>query len=483
MRRQHACLPALKSSEERNTMQEYFYQLADSLPSLLQGKEIFFCSFSGEDSDFVRLNHNAVRQAGMVTQRFLSINLVNGMRHASGHLSLSGDVTIDHPRVASLLVQLRGQIPYLPDDPHLLYATEVHSSEHHGENRLPENSAAIVSAIQEAGRGRDLVGLYAAGGLYNGFANSFGQRNWFSTYSYNFDWSFYLQRDKAVKSSYAGFMWDPAEFSRKVGAAVEQLDVLAQPPKTISPGRYRVYLAPTALCEIVGLLHWGGFGLKDHRTKQTPLLKMITEGARLHPSVTIVENTRDGVAPNFQEAGFIKPDQVTLIREGIYRDCLVSPRSAKEYGVPTNGASSGEMPESLAMAAGTLPTADVLRQLDTGVYINNLWYLNYSDRTACRITGMTRFATFWVEHGVIQAPLNVMRFDETLYRMLGEKLLGLTVERDFLLDPSTYGARSTSSSRVPGALVEDSPLPCDVLAFYCECGLSHSSTTSGDGAG
>ena len=37
------------------------------------------------------------------------------------------------------------------------------------------------------------------------------------------------------------------------------------------------------------------------------------------------------------------------------------------------------------------------------VYVNNVWYLNYSDRSACRMTGMTRFATFWVEHGVIQA--------------------------------------------------------------------------------
>jgi predicted Zn-dependent protease len=171
--------------------------------------------------------------------------------------------------------------------------------------------------------------------------------------------------------------------------------------------------------------------------------------------VTIRENTGDGVAPNFQEAGFIKPDQVTLIDNGIFRDCLVSPRSAKEYDVPTNGASGGEMPESLEMAAGSLASVETLHRLDTGVYINNVWYLNYSDRTACRITGMTRFATFWVENGVIQAPLNVMRFDETLYRMFGENLLGLTAERDLLLDPSTYGARSTSSARIPGALVQD----------------------------
>lgn len=436
-------------------MQEYFYALADYLTSLLQGEEIFTSIFTAEDSDFVRFNRSAVRQAGAVTQRFLSVDLIDGMRHSSGHISLAGDLEFDRPQTATLFTRLREQLPYLPEDPHLLYATEVHSSEHHGQNRLPEDSGAVVAAILEAGRGRDLVGLYAAGGIYNGFANSFGQRNWFSNYNYNFDWSFYLRDDKAVKSDYAGFVWDPAEFARKVEAAAEQLAVLSQPPRTIQPGRYRVYLAPAALSEIVGLLSWSGFGLKDHRTKQTPLLKMIEEDTRLHPLVTLRENTRDGVTENFQEAGFMKADQVTLIENGTFRDCLVSPRSAKEYGVPTNGASRGEMPESLEIAAGNMPVAEVVRRLDTGVYINNLWYLNYSDRNACRMTGMTRFATLWVENGVIQAPLNVMRFDDTLYRILGENLRELTTERDFILDPGTYHARSTSSSWVPGALVED----------------------------
>jgi len=146
---------------------------------------------------------------------------------------------------------------------------------------------------------------------------------------------------------------------------------------------------------------------------------------------------------------------VILIDAGTFRNCLVSPRSAKEYGVPTNGASNGETPQSFDMAAGDIPRQDVLQCLDTGVYINNVWYLNYSDRSACRMTGMTRFATFWVEHGVIQAPLNVMRFDASMYHMLGEHLLGLTRARELILNTSTYHQRSTRSSRVPGALVDD----------------------------
>jgi predicted Zn-dependent protease len=435
-------------------MQEYFYQIADILKATLRGGEVFTCSFAAEDSDFVRFNHNQVRQAGNVAQRSLSVDLIRGEHHASGELSLCVDLEVDRARIAELIETLRGKLDQLPADPHLLYATEVHSTESQRPNRLPD-AAAAVADIQKAGQGRDLVGIYAAGAIHAGFANSFGQRNWYTTHSFNFDWSFYLQADKAVKANYAGFEWVPAEFGRKVSWAAEQLGALRRPARTIPPGRYRVYLAPGAVHEIVGMLAYSGFGLKAHRTKETSLLKLIEGQARLSPAVTLVENTRDGIAPNFQEAGFIRPDQVTLIRAGALGDCLVSPRSAREYGVPTNGAAEWEMPTSLDMAAGQIPPDDVLCRLDTGVYVNNLWYLNYSDRSGCRITGMTRFATYWVEHGVIQGPLNVMRFDETAYRMLGENLLGLSSEREMILETETYHQRSTRSSRLPGLLVND----------------------------
>jgi predicted Zn-dependent protease len=180
----------------------------------------------------------------------------------------------------------------------------------------------------------------------------------------------------------------------------------------------------------------------------------VTEGATLHPSITMAEDTANGVAPNFQQQGFLRPDQVTLIEHGRYRDCLVSPRSAQEYGVATNGAAPAEYPESLAMGAGTLPVADVVSQLGTGLYVGNLWYLNFSDRAACRTTGMTRFATFWVERGEIVAPANVLRFDDTAYNLLGSNLVGLTDQVETMLDPGTYGGRSSASYRLPGALVD-----------------------------
>jgi predicted Zn-dependent protease len=97
----------------------------------------------------------------------------------------------------------------------------------------------------------------------------------------------------------------------------------------------------------------------------------------------------------------------------------------------------------------------VFSTLDTGLYISNLWYCNFSDRNHCRITGMTRFACLWVEQGRPVAPVNVMRFDESIYHILGDCLEGLTREHEYILDPGSYTWRSHASARLPGALVND----------------------------
>ena len=434
------------------SMRELFYKYVDDLSATLSGDEILLGCYNGEQSDFVRFNRSLIRQPGSVTQREISLRLIAGKRHISSSVSLSGQPEVDQPKLAAMLDELRGDLPHVPEDPYLLYATDVCSSEELHDNTLPPADDA-VNAILDAGDRRDLVGIFASGAIEAGFANSLGQKNWFARPSFNTDWCFYHQKDKAVKASYAGFAWDDSAFARKVETAREQLAVLAGDPRTIDPGEYRVFLAPAAVQEIMQMLCWGGFALKDHRTMNTPLLKMIAGDATLAPAVTIRENTAGGLAPRFSSRGYAKADCVTLIENGRYRDCLVSPRSAAEYDLPTTG--GGESPESLEMAPGSLGADDVLGALDTGVYVNTLWYLNYSDRPGGRMTGMTRFATFWVEGGKIVAPLNVMRFDETIYRILGANLIDLTEDREFLPDNDTYFARSTASMNLPGALIEN----------------------------
>jgi len=228
---------------------------------------------------------------------------------------------------------------------------------------------------------------------------------------------------------------------------------VALPARSLAPGDYRVFLTPAAMEEVASMLHWGGFSGRALATRQSSLTRMHDEGVALHPRVTMREATAEGVAPGFQSAGFIRPAEVPLIERGRLVGALTSPRTAREFGGISNGAENDEAPEALSMHGGELPTADALAALDRGLYVGNLWYLNYSDRPASRITGMTRFATFWVEGGRIVAPVNVLRFDDTLFRMLGGNLEALTRETELILDSSTYRQRSLSSMRLPGALL------------------------------
>lgn len=431
-------------------MKEAFYGLASRLEKALRAGETLLCNLSAERSDFVRFNKALVRQAGTVGQSYLSLKLVRAGRQACGTVALAGTPQ-DADAAKHLLAQVREALKGLPEDPWLLINETPQSSDYVRRGKLLRAEAVMEEVVEQA-RGRDLVGFYAGGTIYRGFANSLGQRNWHEVDSFNFDWSLYLRGDQAVKTSYAGLDWEPASFTRKLEQGIANLEPLARERRTIPPGEYRAYLAPAAMNEVLGMLSWGGFSARARQTRQSPLLLM-QEGRTLSPKVTVTENTADGVAKRFDPEGFPRPPAVPLIIQGVLGDPLVSPRSAKEYRLRANGAGPGESPASVDMAAGVLDEAQALEALERGLYISNLWYLNYSDRPAGRITGMTRFATFWVQNGRIAGPVTPMRFDESIYRVLGDNLLDLTSTREMLLDPSTYGERSIASARLPGALL------------------------------
>ena len=176
--------------------------------------------------------------------------------------------------------------------------------------------------------------------------------------------------------------------------------------------------------------------------------------AALDPAIAFAENIADGIAPAFRTRA--SPGRTApLLEDGRLVGSLVSPRTAKEFALASNGANAAEMPEALDMAPGSMPLADTLAALDTGIYVGNLWYLNFSDRPACRVTGMTRFASFWVERGRIVAPVDVMRFDDSVYRLFGDNLVGLTAERELMVNSDTYRARNVGSMRLPGAVVSE----------------------------
>lgn len=434
-------------------VREYFRELSAFCFRLAEGDEVILLQYQGEMSDFCRFNKGRIRQMGHVTDHRMRFRLIRGRRHSAFDLTLTTQADEDRERIREVLRTLRSIVSQVPEDPYLVFSAEGTSSEQVRDGQLPE-VGQWTSDIRSNVKNLDVAGIYAAGPIFQGFASSLGQFNWFESRCFHFDWSVYVSLDKAVKASYAGFDWNAEALARKMEDCRRELSYLRLPERTVKPGGYRVYLAPQALAEVFGLLQWRGFGLKAQRTKSSPLMRLIEGTQRFSPEITVVEEAAAGASANFDAFGFLRPGSIPLIKGGSHAGSLVSARSSIEYGEKTTGASDHEAPESLVMKPGRLRMDSLLSELGDGLWINNLWYMNFSDAYAGRMTGMSRFASFLVKNGQISGPIKAMRFDEGLYRMFGESLVGLTEETEWMLSGSTYDKRSTESLNLPGALID-----------------------------
>lgn len=436
-------------------MKDYFQRIVLELFKNIQKDEFLIINFDAEESNFIRLNKARIRQPGNVRQISMSLSLSNrDKRNLKSFVRLNGDFNRDLATLIKTLNYLRRELPDLPKDPYLLFSKSVQSTEICDIEKTindEENLDYIFSKVS----GLDLVGIYSSGYIYTGLANSLGQFNWHSDYSFSFDYSIYNENNNAIKLNYSSKNWINDDFDYILNQGIEKLQILSQPPRSIKKGEYTVYLEPSALNEVIDMMSWGGFSYKANKIGTSPL-HLLNKGERkLHPSVSITENIKDGISANFNADGFIKPDKINMISDGKFSESLTSPRSSLEYSVPHNASSTAEYPYSIDMNAGSVSDDSILSTINNGLYISNLWYLNFSDRNNGRMTGLTRFGCFIIENGKLTAPINTMRFDDSVYSMLGENLIGFTSKRELLIDSGTYEERSTSSARLPGALVNN----------------------------
>ncbi len=427
--------------------------LAD-LNQNLRANEQFTLRLQGEVSQFTRFNHAQVRQTGIVQDGSLQLKLIANQRSGSIEFPFTGTVATDIPQAQAALAALRWEVAQLPIDPYLVLPTGTATSrEIHAGELLPD--ADVVGNLLPVINGLDFAGLYAAGMLIRGYADSSGQKHWFATESYTLDYSIFTNTGQAVKGTLAGSHWDHLAYQAKIAESKTQLTRLARPLKTIARGKYRSYLAPAATNDLLGLLSWGGISEAALQQGRSCFGALQRGEQSLSARLTISENFQRGLVPRFNELGEIAPAHLTLIEGGKLANTLVNTRTAKEYQKPANGANRGESLRAAEISPGELPLDRILATLDTGLYLSNLHYLNWSDRPTGRVTGMTRYACFWVEGGEIVAPIANLRFDESLYRCWGDNLMALTNTLEFIPDVDTYGSRQLGGSWVPGLLVAD----------------------------
>ncbi|NDJ17962.1 TldD/PmbA family protein [Myxacorys almedinensis] len=439
---------------ELGALEQSFNTVVEQLRSGLNPGEHFTLTLTSEQSQFTRFNHARVRQTGTVCDGILRLKLMHDQRSSYQDFPFTGEVDIDRQEAQQVLYALRQEVAQLPENPYLILPSgretsrELHSGKLLATERVP---STILPAVADL----DFTGIYSAGLVIRGYADSMGQKHWFATDTYSLDYSLFTDQGQAVKGTIAGSEWDQSAYTAKIEQSREQLNRLTKAAKPMQRGQYRTYLAPAAVAELVAMLSWGGVSEASYRQGGSCFAALRRGEKKLSPKFHLKENFTQGLVPRFNELGEVAPAELPLIVAGELVTLLISSKTAKEYSLNANGATHDEGLRSPELAIGDLPSDRILAELDTGLYVSNLHYLNWSDRPTGRITGMTRYACFWVENGEVVAPIENLRFDDSLYQFWGENLVALTNVQEFIPDVGTYEHRNLGGVWVPGMIVDN----------------------------
>ena len=294
--------------------------------------------------------------------------------------------------------------------------------------------------------------------MFRAHANSNGAFHWFVNDSWMVDYSLYGTGERAYKGLFSGRVWDTKAWDREREKACLQLEALERPIQKVERGEYRTYLSPGAVSDFSYFLG-SIFGESGRRRGVSPLCLFKDQKKVFSPHFNFSENFRLVETPAFTSEGERVPEHRELVSQGEVVGSLIGSRSAKEYNLKSNGASSSEAVRAPSIgvseqSGGSFSEEEALQRLETGLYISNVHYLNWSDRPKGRITGMTRYACFWVEGGEMVAPIENLRWDDSIFRLFGNQMEATTDQPCLFPSTHSYGHRGVGGVSSPGLLVQ-----------------------------
>ncbi len=432
-------------------LRDYLKKYSEGLFNSLKSSEDVSLNLHSEDSDFIRFNESKVRQNTSVSQHELSMVYKSAQRQYTSTTSLTLDLEKDLQFALSKLAEIREQLPKTDVNPKYSEMQNNGVSEVYKKSDR-SSTADLIQTIHSTFSDTDMAGLWCSGPIRQASVNSKGQFHFFENDSFFFDYSLY-NGPRAAKGFYAETNWDAKIFDSQAQQTKNTLSLLSKPQVKVKPGAYRSYLAPMAVAELMGMFYWRALSRSQYEQGFAPLKKLNLKEKLFSKEFSLIENNLLGLDSHFNSIGEKVPDQIPVIENGELKNFLISTATAKEYNLVSNQAESSEILRSPEIKPGQLDEKNILKTLDQGLYLSNLHYINWSDPQTARITGMTRFACFWVEKGEIVGPIQDLRFDDTLYNIWGSSLLGLTKNQQIFTSTSTYNRREKGGMKVPGALL------------------------------
>ena len=428
-----------------------FEAFSKKIFALLEADESMTLNFSGEETIFARLSNAKIRQVTNLQQAFIDFNFIKGNKVLNFNIPFRADEN-DFSLAVKKISQSREWFMDIPEDPYLVRPQHFGITHEENLKALPTNEE-MLAQILDMGGNVDLAGVFTSGDIVRATINSVGQFHWFKTRNFSLDYSLYNVKQKAVKALYAGSDWSTEALKANIKDTEFKLSLMNIESRKIPRGEYRVYMAPSAVSELLGTLSWGGVSMSAHKQGSAPLKDLWEKKKAMSPKFSLKEDFTLGLTPRFNSAGEVSAPVVELITKGEYKNFLVSTRTANEYKVETNFASEWESLRSPVVETGDLDRSDIYKALGTGLYISDLHYLNWSDKETARITGMTRYACFWVENGEVVAPIEDLRFDESYYSFFGSALERVTNFSELTPATGSYFQRDVGGVKTPGILL------------------------------
>lgn len=438
---------------------DIFQTICSQVFDSLKENEQLTVYLEGENSQYFRFNDSKLRQSGIIEDYAVTISLFSGKKSLQSSTTLSSDIKSSVSNLTNEINALRDPLSLIPENDFTCFPDPFESLDIVKSGQLPKREE-ILEALMDTISSDNLTGVWTSGKIFRACSTSEGTNHWFEKDSFIFDFSLIDAQENMVKVLFPGSNWDKNKFVAAFHEASEKLKLMNKPKIELKPGKYRVWFEPNAVADFVDMFNWNGVSESSFRNGSSCLLKLRNSDTRLSNLFSLNESFSSLSTAPFNSRGEVSED-VAIIQNGILSNTLVNAKTALEYKISSNFAEEpnswgmGEYMRSPHMEAGDIDNEERLEKLGTGIFISNIHYLNWSDTLGGRITGLTRYACYWVEDGKLVAPIKTMRFDDSFYNFFGSNLEG--VGKEVLARPviETYDGRNPGETTCPGILVKD----------------------------
>jgi predicted Zn-dependent protease len=216
---------------------------------------------------------------------------------------------------------------------------------------------------------------------------------------------------------------------RRVGEVAAEKARAGANPVSLEPGTYEVVLEAKAVGALLLFPAWLGFNGKAH-AEGTSFAHL--GEAQFDERIDLWDDATDPRAlGRAYDAEGTPKRRVDLVRSGVTVGLVHDRRSAMLAGVEPTGSSIGSeafggYPGDLFLGAGDESVEDLVRGVERGLLVTDLWYNRILDPKTQVVTGLTRNGLFLIERGEVVAPVQNLRYTQSVVGALGPgHVLGL----------------------------------------------------------